>query len=287
MKQAHPPALVLAVFLVWFPAVSAAADPPDGPSAPRSPITAAFGPTAMQSSSAPAASSFAWLTDYRFHMSAAAIRFDDPRFNWEAHFGGDVDILDYGAGRLNLLADYAVIIGSEFRTIDPNQGAYHLAVSASLRSGPSELRAVFQHVSRHLSDRPNHASVSWNTTGVAATAAYHSGKTMTTVTVYGAKVVQAAFVDYTWQFGAGVDAAHPLSSAVALVARGDLASTLVNQSIAGRNTQTAAKLEAGVRLRGKGAAVELFAAWERRVDPYPLERAVGSWVLLGFRFVNK
>jgi hypothetical protein len=287
MKQAHTPALVLVAFLLSFPSVSAAGDPPDGPSTPRRAITAAIGPTAVQSSSAPAASPFAWLTDYRFHLSAAAIRFDDPRFDWEAHFGGDVDLLDYRVGRLNLLADYAVIIGSEFRTIDPNQGAYHLAVSASLRSGPSELQAVFRHVSRHLSDRANHTSVSWNAAGVAATARCPGGKTMTTVTVYGAKVVQAAFVDYTWQFGAGVDTAHPLSSAVALVARGDLASILVNRSIAGRNTQTAGKLEAGVRLRGKGAAVELFAAWERRVDPYPLERAVGSWALLGFRLISR
>lgn len=268
MKQANTLAIVLIVLLASFSASPAAAGP-------------------VQSSPAPAPSSLGWLTDYRFHLSAASLRADDPRFNWDAHFGGDVDLVDYGAGRLNLLADYGVIIGSQFRTIDPNQGTYHLAVSTSLRSGSSEVRAVFGHVSRHLSDRANQTAVSWNAAGFAATARYAGGRTTTTVNVYGAKIVQAAFVDYTWQFGAGVDTSYPLSPAVALVARGDLAPTLVRRSIAGRDTQTAARLEAAVRLRGRGGAVELFAAWERRVDPYPLERAAGSWALLGFRLINK
>jgi hypothetical protein len=48
-----------------------------------------------------------------------------------------------------------------------------------------------------------------------------------------------------------------------------------------------ATIEGGMRLYGSGAGVELFAAWERRVDPYPLERATRSWLLFGFRFINR
>lgn len=232
-------------------------------------------------------SQLSWLTAYHFHLAAASIRTADPRFDWDAHLGGDVDVLDYGAGRVNVLADYGVVIGSEFRTIDPNQGAYHLEVSSSLRSGNSEFQAVFRHVSRHLSDRANRTAVAWNLVGLAATARYAAGSTDMTVTIEGGKAVQAAFVDYTWQFATRVAAECRISSSVSLIARGEVVPTLVNQSIAGRSTQTAGTVEAGVRLSGKGAAVELFAAWERRLDPYPLERGIGTWALLGLRLVNR
>lgn len=275
MKQANPVAALAVVLSMLCASGIAAADPQSGPV------------SASQPSNVPAGPALSWLTAYRFHLSAASVRTSDPRFDWDAHFGGDVDLIDYGVGRLNLLADYAVIIGSEFRTIDPNQGAYHLAVSTSLRSGPAEVQAVFRHVSRHLSDRANRTAVAWNAGGIAATAQYGGQSTKATVTAYGAKVVQAAFVDYTWQFAGGVDAEHRLSPAAAFVARAQIAPTLVDQSVAGRGAQTAATLEAGVRLYGRGAALELFAAWERRLDPYPLERAAANWALVGFRFVNR
>jgi hypothetical protein len=275
MKQANSLAVALVVLVVSFLPALAGADPQNP------------GQSTVQASDPSTPSRLTWLSAYRFHLTAASMRADDPRFNWDAHFGGDLDLLDYGIGRLNMVADYGVIIGSELRTIDPNQGAYHLGISTSWRSGPSEFQAIFDHVSRHLSDRANRTAVSWNAAGVAATARYGGRTTMATVRVSGAKVVQAAFVDYTWQFGVAVDTAYPLAPAVALVASGELAPTLVNRSIAGRDTQTAGRLEAGVRVRGKDGAVELFAAWERRVDPYPLERATGSWALLGFRLVNR
>ena len=200
-----------------------------------------------------------------------------------------MDLLDYRVGRVNMVADYTVVVGSEFRAIDPNQGAYHLGLSASWRwrAGQSEFLAIYDHVSRHLSDRANSTAIAWNEAGVAATARHGRGAVAATVNVYGAKVVQAAFVDYTWQFRTGVEASYARSPGVSLLARADVAPTLVNRSIAGRDTQIAAKLEAAVRLRGSAGAVELFAAWERRLDPYPLERATRSWALLGFRLVNR
>jgi hypothetical protein len=234
-----------------------------------------------------ASSGVFWLTGYRFHLSAVSVRSDDPRFRWDAHFGGDVDLLDYRIGRINFLADYEVMIGSEFRSIDPNQGAYHLDLSTSVRSGPTEVQAVYDHVSRHLSDRANRTSVSWNSAGAVVTTRY-GGRAMTaTFDVRGAKVLRAAFVDYTWQLGAGVDVEYRLSRHQALVARGDLEPILVDRRVAGRDAQVGARIEGGMRLYGTGAGVEVFAAWERRVDPYPLERATRSWALLGFRFVNR
>ena len=54
-----------------------------------------------------------------------------------------------------------------------------------------------------------------------------------------------------------------------------------------RGTQTGARAEGGVRFSGKGAAVELFVAVERRIDPYPLESGIGTWAGAGFRLLSR
>src|SRR5213075_14043 len=38
----------------------------------------------------PAAPEF--LPRATFHLSAAALQIDDPRFSWDTHFGGDIDV---------------------------------------------------------------------------------------------------------------------------------------------------------------------------------------------------
>ncbi len=236
--------------------------------------------------SQPAPSEVRWLSDYHFHLSADSIRSDDSRFNWDGRFGGDVDLVDSRHGRLNFVADYSVVIGSEIRPIDPNQSAYHLGFLVGFRWGTSEISANYDHISRHLSDRANRTAVAWNDAGITASAHRHAGRVRATVTGYAAKVVQASFVDYTWQFDARVDASYAAAPRVSLIGRANIAPTLVDPSIAGRGTQTAGRIEAAVRLRGTAASLELFAAWEKRLDPSPLERGTRGWGLLGFRLIG-
>src|SRR5712692_2466741 len=70
------------------------------------------------------ASSPDFFTHYNFHLSADALSSGDRRFSWQTHFGGDLDLVDYVAGRANLLIDYEAMLGREFRRFDPNQGNY-------------------------------------------------------------------------------------------------------------------------------------------------------------------
>jgi hypothetical protein len=272
--------LVAALLAAWLLHAGGAAAG-DSPAAPQR----AGGDA--QAAPAPDSPPISWLPAYHFHMSASSLRSDDPRFDWDAHFGGDIDLVDYGVGRLNLLADYAVVIGSEIRAIDPNQGAYHLAVSASWRCGATEVQPVFDHVSRHLSDRSNDRAVSWNAVGAAVTTRRQHGALSVTVGAQAARTVQAAFVDYTWLLGTGIDATHRFSRRGALVARADVAPILVDRTVAGRTTQVAISVEGGLRLLGSAAAMELFAGWQRRVDPWPLERSTAGFPVVGFRFVNR
>jgi hypothetical protein len=45
--------------------------------------------------------------------------------------------------------------------------------------------------------------------------------------------------------------------------------------------------EAGVRLKGTGGVLELFAGIEKRVDAYELEFDSRRWVLAGFRLLSR
>ena len=86
-------------------------------------------------STAPPSADF--MTHYDFQLSMAALSGGDQRFSWDAHFGGDVDLVDYVVGRANVLIDYEAVLGSEFRPFDPNQGNYTLEASGSARvAGP-------------------------------------------------------------------------------------------------------------------------------------------------------
>jgi hypothetical protein len=59
-----------------------------------------------------------------FHMAAEHLSGDDPRYVWDADLGGELDIVDYGAGRFTFEANYQVVLGEEIRSFDPNQGNY-------------------------------------------------------------------------------------------------------------------------------------------------------------------
>ena len=66
-----------------------------------------------------------------FHMNAEHLSGDDPRYVWDADFGGELDVVDYGVGRFTFEANYQVVLGEEIRSFDPNQGNYILAGNVS------------------------------------------------------------------------------------------------------------------------------------------------------------
>jgi hypothetical protein len=77
-------------------------------------------------------------------------------------------------------------------------------------------------------------------------------------------------------------AVHPR---VALASSGGLRVVGVDGS-RDRGTQYGFRGEGGVRIDGRGAGLELFAAVERRLDPYQLEFSTVTWLTLGFRIFS-
>ena len=235
----------------------------------------------------PAPSSPDFLTHYSFHLSADALSSDDRRFSWQTHFGGDLDLVDYVAGRANILIDYEAVLGSEFRRFDPNQGNYTLEASGSVRVGGAEIAGVFHHVSRHLGDRPKSFAIAWNVMGVRVL--HRLATAGTTVDLQGSagRVMQRSFVDYAWTGDADVVIRRPINARVGVFAHGVAGLVGVDPATVPRESQKGGRLEAGVRLNGRAGALELFAGFERRIDAYPIDRMPQRWAFGGFRFVSR
>lgn len=226
------------------------------------------------------------LSRYRFYLSATSVNSDDDRFDWDADVGGDMDLVDYGTGRITALANFETVLGGEFRQFDPNQGNYTLDVSASLRSKVVEAALVFHHLSRHLSDRPKQFPIDWNMLGVRV--AYEISRPGTRIQIDGRLLdaVTRSFVDYRAEVGGSVSVRCELSPRVSLIASGDAYGLLVDESVSGRGHQNGGRLEGGLRVSGSKGAVELFAGYERRIDADPFELRPRTWMFVGFRLLS-
>jgi hypothetical protein len=247
---------------------------------------AAVSRAAAQQPLAASPSGAEFMSRFDFHMSAAGLSDPDPRFSWDTHWGGDFDFVDYVRGRLMFLADYQVVLGDENRLFDPNQGNYTLAVSGSLRVKGAELAGVLHHVSRHLSDRPNREAVAYNALELRLMRRLDLGRQSLDVRIEGGPVIARAFVDYEWIGMFDTTFRHRVSPHTAIYGRAFLENYGVDPDIIGRGTQHGARLEAGVRLTGRGGAFDLFGGYERVVDAFPLDRQSRQWAFAGFRLAN-
>src|SRR5262249_47495110 len=254
-----------AACLMLLCAAAAAAQPPNQPVIAPVPDTPQF------------------LTRYDFHMAASALANNDVRFSWDTHFGGALDMVDYIVGRAGVSVDYEAVLGDEFRLFDPNQGNYTLEAFASGRWGSTELVGIFHHVSRHLSDRPKRFAIAWNLAGARLLHQVRAGDTVFDIDLEGGSIVQHSYVDYSWIGELHVQARKPIHPVVEVYGRlfGQLIG--VNGDVQGRDTQRGGSAEAGFRLIGKGAVMELFAGVERRIDADPFDRQPHQWALAGFR----
>jgi hypothetical protein len=232
------------------------------------------------------AQSIEFLSRYAFSVSMEHMFSDDVRYVWDANWGGEIDLVDYGVGRATFVANYQTILGHQFREFDPNQGNYILEGSASARLPAVEVAGVFHHVSRHLSDRPKRGAVDWNMIGGRVNVAATRGRVDLQGRADLRGVIQKTFVDYTWELETGGRARVPLSPRTAVVATGT-ARVLGVDGSRDRGTQYGFRGEGALQLLGRGAALDLYAAAERRIDPYQLEFSTVTWGTIGFRLSSR
>ncbi len=228
-----------------------------------------------------------FLSRAAFHMSAEHLGgVDDERFRWDTNFGGDLDLVDYTRGRLIFAANYQALLGKELQAFDPNQGNYLLAGALTARFERVEAAFVFHHESRHLGDRAKTQPVDWNLGGGRVNRAVLVDGTYLQARADLRWTIQQSFVDYTWELDTDLRADRLIRPGVGVLAAGGVRFLGVDGT-AGRGGQTGYRAEGGVRFEGSGAAVELFAGVERRIDPYPLEFGTLTWMTAGFRLLSR
>lgn len=229
---------------------------------------------------------FQFLPRYDVAVMIAGLAHDDDRFSWDAHVGADLDLVDYGFGRFSILVDYQAVMGNQMQLFDPNQGNYLLEGSSSIRARSTEYAAMFHHVSRHLSDRAKNHAIAMNVLGGRVLRQVPLGAATLDIRAEVGRIIQHSYVDYTWRARVHLVARRPVSARLGLVARASGETYGVNPKVAGRDRQNGGRLEGGVRVAGRAAAIELFAGYERVVDADPLDRQPRRWAFAGFRVLN-
>jgi hypothetical protein len=253
----------------------------------RAVLTACLLVIAATTSAQPHSSAPGLLTRYDFHLSASALGSGDVHFQWDTHLGGDLDVADYGFGRIWAAVDYEALLGSELSPFDPQQAYYALQAASSYRAGPVELAVLFHHVSRHLSDHDKAFPIAWNVVGGRADGVIElNGLTIEAHGDAGA-VTEHAYVDYRWTATGDVRIRRPLGTRAEVFVHGIGDAYGVDPSLAGRSTQLGGLIEGGVRFVGRAAVAELFVGYESRVDANPVTRESKRWALGGFRLVNR
>ncbi len=248
---------------------------------------AAGPPSASQAAGGTRPTGVSFLSRAAFHMSAEHLGgVDDPRFRWDANFGGDLDLVDYTRGRLIFAANYQASLGEDLQKVDPNQGNYQLVGALTARLEKVEAAFVFHPESRHLGDRPKTQPVDWNMVGGRVSRSFLVDGTYREARADLRWTIQQSFVDYTWELDTDLRADHLIRPSVGVFAAGGVRYLGVDGT-AGRGGQTGYRAEGGVRFEGSGGAIELFAGVERRIDPYPLEFGTLTWMTAGFRLLSR
>jgi len=223
---------------------------------------------------------------FDFHLGADHLSIGDPRFVWDTNFGGDMDFVDYGLGRMTFEANYEAVLGEQFHRFDPNQGTYLLDLSTSVRGRGVEVAALFHHTSRHLSDRFKRDPLDWNMLGARVGHDLRRGSMQVRAQGDLLGTLLKSNVDYRWEANGSVQVRVPVRPRISAIAEGRTRLVGVDGSRR-RGTQRGARGEAGLRFEGQGGAIELIVAAERRIDAYPLEMSAMSWLSAGFRFVSR
>lgn len=251
-------------------------------------VPAAFAQLPHPLDEAPASADFMPRIDWK--MSAAFLNHPDERFTWDTHWAGDFDLFSYPKGRVSFLADYQALLGSQFRPFDPYQSNYLLEASGSVFVGQTEVAGVLSHISRHLGDRPKRIAVAENSLGPRIMRRVGAaGPSSLDIRVDVRKVIAKAYDDYNWIEELELVARRRLSPYAAMFVRGYGQLIQVDKTIAGRDQQRGGRVEAGVRLRGKGqtgGSMELFAGGEQMIDADVLDRLPRRWAYVGFRLLG-
>lgn len=230
--------------------------------------------------------SVGFLTAYRLHLNGIRTTNNgDQSFAWDTDIGADLDVFDLEIVRGNVFTSFESIVGDERRAVDPNQNNYTIDLSVFVRLPRGEFGTTFHHVSRHLSDRQNPASVAWNMLGVSYSDLVRIGGFEIGLGSRVLRTVERSGADYETEYTGSIRLLRAIHDRVAIIVDVDGTAVSVDADVYGRGRQYGGRLEGGLRFRGGVGAAEVFIGSERRIDADPFDRRPIRWMQMGFRFV--
>jgi hypothetical protein len=225
------------------------------------------------------------LPGYDFRIGLEHLSGGDQRFVWDAHYGGVIGLVRYRGVRLDMVADYEAMLGSEYQPFDPLQGNYALGGSLGGEVRGLHVDLVMHHLSRHLGDRAKRDPIAWNMYGGRVRQSRMRGALRLDSRALLRFTTNKAYVDYEWEAEGGVDARYRIHPKASWLGGAEVRRIGVDGS-RNRGGQTGFRAEGGIRLDGRAGDLELLVAYERRIDPYQLEFGTASWLMAGFRVVS-
>lgn len=217
-----------------------------------------------------------------FTVGFARMESGDPRFTWSARVGVDADVAAYRRGRVNFSGEYEGVLGSERRQLDLNHENFHVEASSSYVVRGTEFAAVLDHVSRHLTDRANDRVVAWNAVKLRAMRSLQAAGLRWRGGLEVGRILQHTFVDYAWNSRLVATGERRLSPRLTWLAAASGELVGIDPARSDRDRQCGARVKTGVLIDGQRGAVELYAAYERRIDGYPLARTRTRFFEFGF-----
>src|SRR5258708_33318376 len=182
-----------------------------------------------------------FLSRSSFFVSVAGMQTDDPRFSLVQRSRADLDLFNYHAGRVHLLIDTALVMGSERRAFDLNHVNVIFEMSSSYGIGPIDVAAVVHHDSRHVVDREFDRVPAWHTIGARAGHAFLMRQSTIDIGLQYGRIVQHTFVDYRWTSQLTIRLDRTLRSGVHLLASGTGGLVWVDPAVLNRGRPTRAR----------------------------------------------
>jgi hypothetical protein len=209
----------------------------------------------------------------------------DRDFQYDTWVGGELGLLRYWGTTFLAKVEVETILGNELRAFDANQANYHIEGTLKRPWGKRSVEIFFNHVSRHEEDRPKPQTVDWNILGLRLSGPLGQTPFPMRFLVSAGPTTRSSLVEYRFEMVGRLegDLLHGPWGALYLSAQARAMKTESKPSLP-RNGFVDVNVEGGVRLRRGQRSLQLFAAYERRNDVYPLLPELRTRALLGLRF---
>jgi len=224
------------------------------------------------------------LTRGLFSANGEFVKSDTPNRPADALVHVALDVLDLGAVRIPFDFTFAAAFNNRRYPVFVD---YSYLIGPAVRLGGIDVTAFLHHTSRHVHDVVRPEPVSWNQVGLSASGTVVSGRLglrwAASTTWY--PPYARRYVDYSWDVAGAVRAIYTISPRSAYYAGGVVRVLRCMPEIAGRDGALGTRIETGMNLAFGFGRVDVFAGFDRRIDPATFSRTVQNYYVAGVRFM--